>query len=266
MEVIIKKFIPTFVRVMTEQEKQLSKDEQHLHLHGASPWLAKYQEYISEFVYGAIDGSVTTFAVVAGSEGANFDLGVVLILGIANLLADGFSMSVGSYLSAKTEKEQYEKHKAVEYWEVDNLPEFEKEEIREIYRKKGFEGELLEKIVQVITADKDRWVDVMMKEELEMAEPGKPPLISALITFISFVLVGAIPLLSYLFAFLGDKNTEGLFFYSSLFTGISFAVIGFLKAKINNTTVWRGILETLTLGGIAAVISYLVGDLLRSIL
>ncbi len=248
---------------MTDREKSLAPDEQHLHLHGGNPFLAKYQEYISEFVYGAIDGSVTTFAVVAGSEGANFDLGVVLILGIANLLADGFSMSVGSYLSAKTEQEQYEKHKAVEYWEVDNLPEFEKEEIREIYRKKGFEGELLEKIVEVIISDKDRWVDVMMKEELELAEPSKPPIISGLITFIAFVVVGSIPLLSYLFAFLGDKNTTDLFLYSSVFTGISFGIIGLLKAKVNNTTIWRGVLETLTLGGIAAVISYLVGEGLR---
>ena len=139
--------------------------EASLH-NGSNSWIVQYQEYIAEFVYGAIDGSVTTFAVVAGSEGAHFDLGVVLILGIANLLADGFSMSVGSYLSAKSEKEQYEKHKRIEYWEVDNLPEIEKEEIREIYQAKGFEGEILEKIVEVITANKDRWVDIMMKEEL----------------------------------------------------------------------------------------------------
>ncbi len=237
--------------------------EASLH-NGSNSWIVQYQEYIAEFVYGAIDGSVTTFAVVAGSEGAHFDLGVVLILGIANLLADGFSMSVGSYLSAKSEKEQYEKHKRIEYWEVDNLPEVEKDEIREIYRAKGFEGEILEKIVEVITENKDRWVDIMMKEELEMMEPSKPPLLSGLITFISFVLVGAIPLLSYVIAFItGNKDATHLFMMSSIFTAISFLVIGLLKAKVNHTSIWKGIFETLLLGGIAAGISYGVGIFLR---
>ncbi|NQZ77823.1 MAG: VIT1/CCC1 transporter family protein, partial [Ekhidna sp.] len=86
-------------------------------LHGSKyPWINRFQEYLGEFVYGAIDGSVTTFAVVAGSAGANLDSAVVIILGFANLIADGFAMSVGSYLSNKSEKESYEKHKAVEYW------------------------------------------------------------------------------------------------------------------------------------------------------
>jgi VIT1/CCC1 family predicted Fe2+/Mn2+ transporter len=131
-------------------------------------FLKKYQNYLGEFVYGAVDGSVTTFAVVAGSVGAGLDISVILILGFANLLADGFSMSVGAYLAAKSEKENYQKHKNVEYWEIENLPKTETEEIREIYSSKGFEGELLEKVVEVITSDKDRWVNEMMKDELNM--------------------------------------------------------------------------------------------------
>ena len=105
-----------------------------------SKW-ANIQEYLGEFVYGGIDGSVTTFAVVAGSAGAGLPGSVIIILGFANLIADGFSMSVGSYLSKKSEMQNYEKHKKIEYWEVENIPEKEKEEIREIYREKGFEGE-----------------------------------------------------------------------------------------------------------------------------
>ncbi|MEQ9022461.1 MAG: VIT1/CCC1 transporter family protein, partial [Pseudomonadales bacterium] len=85
--------------------------------------MSRIQAYLGEFVYGGIDGSVTTFAVVAGSAGANLESSIVIILGFANLIADGFAMSVGSYLSTKSEKENYEKHKAIEYWEVDNLPE-----------------------------------------------------------------------------------------------------------------------------------------------
>jgi VIT1/CCC1 family predicted Fe2+/Mn2+ transporter len=108
-------------------------------IHGSKyPWVNNFQDYLGEFVYGGIDGSVTTFAVVAGSAGAALNSEVVIILGFANLIADGFAMSVGSYLSTKSEKENYNKHKKIEYWEVDNLPDKEKEEIRDIYRAKGF--------------------------------------------------------------------------------------------------------------------------------
>ena len=74
--------------------------------------------------------------------GANFNSNIILIFGFANLLADGFVMSVGAYLSAKTEKDQYQKHKAIKYWKIENIPEKEIEEIPQIYRAKGFEGEL----------------------------------------------------------------------------------------------------------------------------
>ncbi|MEO1655508.1 MAG: VIT1/CCC1 transporter family protein, partial [Bacteroidota bacterium] len=137
-------------------------------IHKQNHHFARFQDYLGEFVYGGIDGSVTTFAVVAGAAGANLPSSVVIILGFANLIADGFAMSIGSYLSTKSEKDNYEKHRKIEYWEVANWPDKEREEIREIYQAKGFEGELLEKVVETITADKDRWVDVMMKEELEM--------------------------------------------------------------------------------------------------
>lgn len=241
----------------------MSKNEHHLH--GSASWFSKYQAYLGEFVYGGIDGSVTTFAVVAGSAGANLDISVVLILGFANLLADGFAMSVGSYLSSKSEIDNYNKHEKIEYWEVDNLPEKEREEIREIYEAKGFEGELLEKVVDVITEDKDRWVDVMMKEELEMVKEDKSPFIKGLITFISFAIVGFIPLISYVFDFAGDQKGENLFTLSCIFTGIAFALIGYLKAVINHTNKIKNILETVVLGGTAAGVAYFVGDVLEKL-
>ena len=121
-------------------------------------------------MYGGNDGSVTTFAVVAGATGAGLNSQVIIIPGFANLLADGFAMGVGSYLSHKSEQQNYQKHKQIEYWEVDNMPDKERDEIRDIYRNKGFDGELLEQIVATITADRDRWVDVMMKE-LVLGQP-----------------------------------------------------------------------------------------------
>lgn len=235
-------------------------------IHGSKhPWVNRFQEYLGEFVYGGIDGSVTTFAVVAGSAGANFSNEVVIILGFANLIADGFSMSVGSYLSTKSEKENYNKHKRIEYWEVDNLPAKEKEEVRDIYRAKGFSGELLEQVVDKITEDKDRWVDVMMKEELDMSEETKSPFTMGGVTFLSFIIFGFIPLISYVISYfeLIPSNTN-LFLISSILTGIVFIIIGYLKALINQISTLRSVLETLFLGTAAAALSYWVGNVLES--
>lgn len=232
-------------------------------LHGSKfPLVNRFQEYLGEFVYGGIDGSVTTFAVVAGSAGAGLESSVVIILGFANLLADGFAMSVGSYLSTKSEQENYDKHKAVEYWEVDNLPEKERDEIREIYAAKGFEGELLEQVVAKITEDKDRWVDVMMKEELDMTEETKSPLAMGGVTFLSFLIFGFIPLLSYVLNYYKLLSAD-LFLVSSVLTGLVFCLIGYLKAIVTQTKVLKSVLETLFLGGAAALLAYFVGDVLE---
>lgn len=234
-------------------------------IHGQSTWVARFQDYIGEFVYGGIDGSVTTFAVVAGAAGAQLDSAVVIILGFANLIADGFAMSVGSYLSTKSEKQKYQKYKNTEYWEVENLPDKEREEIREIYAAKGFEGELLEQVVDQITADKDRWVDVMMKEELEMAEETKSPIAMGAVTFVSFVILGFIPLVIYVIDYTVG-TTADLFLYSSVMTFIIFGLIGFAKSYVTNTSRIRGMFETLFLGGSAAVLAYFVGDVLEKLI
>ena len=234
-------------------------------LHKSSGFLKKYEAYLGEFVYGGIDGCVTTFAVVAGSVGAGLDSSIIIILGFANLLADGFAMSVGAYLSNKTKKDNYNKHKQIEYWEVDNLPELEKDEIRVIYKEQGFEGELLEEVVNVITSDKDRWVNVMMKEELVMFDEDKSPVIIGGVTYLSFIIIGIIPLLVYVVDYIYSLESN-LFLLSSILTAIGFIIIGWLKAFVNQTPFWKGILETLLLGGIAAIVAYFIGDFLESII
>ncbi|GAB3659391.1 VIT1/CCC1 transporter family protein [Echinicola sediminis] len=235
----------------------------HIQEENASP--SNFEKYLKEFVYGGIDGCVTTFAVVAGSVGAGLNSSIIIILGFANLLADGFSMSIGAYLAAKTERDNYHKHRRREYWEIKHMPRDEKEEIREIYKEKGFEGELLEQVVETITKDKDRWVDVMMKEELEMIKDKKNPFWIGFFTYISFIAIGLIPLSVYVWDYFLplDKN---VFLITSLLTGAGFALIGLLKAHVNQTKMWKGVLETLFLGAIAAVVAYYVGDLLEQLL
>ena len=234
-------------------------------IHQTNHLFRRFEKYLGEFVYGGIDGCVTTFAVVAGSVGAGLESAVIIILGFANLLADGFAMSVGAYLSSKSNKDNYDKHRQVELWEVEHMPDSEKEEIREIYRAKGFTGDLLEKVVQVITSDKNRWVDEMMKDELEMMKDDKSPLYIGGVTYLSFLLIGLIPLIIYVVDYFNPLNQD-LFLTASILTAIGFAIIGLLKAYVNQTRFWKGVLETLLLGGIAATVAYFVGDLLESII
>src|SRR3989344_3794488 len=122
-------------------------------------------QYLGEFVYGAIDGTVTTFATVAGATGAALSPGIVIILGFANLIADGFSMACGNFLSERTQRDYIAKERKREEWEIENVREGEVEEIRGIFKKKGFKGKDLKRAVEVITSDKKVWVDTMMSDE-----------------------------------------------------------------------------------------------------
>jgi VIT1/CCC1 family predicted Fe2+/Mn2+ transporter len=238
---------------------------QEAKIHKEISFAGNIQNYLREFVYGGIDGAVTTFAVVAGAVGADLDASIIIILGFANLLADGFSMSVGAYLSAKSEKENYNKHRNIEYWEVENIPDKERQEIVEIYQAKGFEGELLEKVVDVIVSDKERWVNEMMKDELNMMEDSKSPFKIGLATLASFILIGLIPLIVYVYDLIWKTDID-LFFWTSLFTGLAFLVVGWLKSFVNQTNTLKSISETLLLGFLAALVAYFVGDFLESLL
>jgi VIT1/CCC1 family predicted Fe2+/Mn2+ transporter len=172
---------------------------------------AHLEDYLSEFVYGGIDGAVTTFAVVAGATGARFDTTVVLVLGFANLIADGFSMSVGSYLSTKSEQE-------------------------------------------------------LMVKRKESIKDEPSPIINGATTYVSFILVGLVPLLSYTIDYIFNLQSDDLFLISGILTAIAFIGIGLLKSRVAHTNVRRAIFETLILGVIAASFAYVLGDLLEQLI
>ena len=174
-------------------------------------------------------------------------------------------MSIGAYLSARSEQQNYDKHKAVEYWEVDNLPDVEREEIRDIYRAKGFSGELLEQVVEVICSDRDRWVDVMMKEELDMIREKRSAVAIGATTLASFVLVGFIPLISYVWDYVAEYQGDK-FVTAIVLTSIAFIVIGLLKSVVTQTNKLTGIAETLLLGMTAAGVAYYVGFFLERLI
>ncbi len=234
-------------------------------IHGENGFFRRFQAYLGEFVYGGIDGSVTTFAVVAGAAGADLSSAIVLILGFANLIADGFAMSIGAYLSTRSEQQNFDKHRAVEMWEVENMPEAEREEVRDIFKAKGLEGELLEQVVEVICSDKDRWVDVMMKDELDMIREKRSAFTIGATTFASFVIVGLIPLVVYVIDYIRGLESD-LFLMAGILTTVAFTIIGFLKAIVTQTSKIKGIAETLLLGATAAAVAYYVGYWLDSLI
>lgn len=233
--------------------------------HSKNSWMLKFEKYLPEVVYGSMDGIVTTFAVVAGSAGADLTIDIILILGVSNLLADGLSMSIGSYLSKKSEQDNYNKHAKIEAWEIDNIPETERQEVVDIYKAKGFEGHELEIVVNRITSNKQVWLDTMMKDELGLIPEKKSPFRSGLSTFLSFVVAGGIPLIVYVFAYAGKLGVNP-FVLSSGVTLLAFILIGYIKTYVTKIGLLRSILETLILGASAATAAYLIGDYLEKIL
>jgi VIT1/CCC1 family predicted Fe2+/Mn2+ transporter len=233
--------------------------------HSAGSWMVRFEKYLPEVVYGSMDGIVTTFAVVAGSAGADLSINIVLILGMANLLADGLSMSIGSYLSKKSEQDTYAKHLRIEAWEIENMPELERQEVADIFKAKGFEGQELEMVVNRITSNKQVWIDTMMKDELGLVVEKKSPFRAGLSTLLSFVAAGGVPLIVYIFAYSGELGTNP-FMLSSLITLMAFIFIGYIKTYVTKVGLVRSILETLVLGTSAALAAYFIGDFLEGIL
>lgn len=215
--------------------------------------------YVRDWIYGGIDGAVTTFAVVSGVAGAELAPLIVLILGFANLVADGFSMAASNFLGTRAELDDYRRLEKIEYRHIEVAPEGEREEIRQIYRDKGFAGEELERAVELITSDKDRWVKTMLTEEYSLPAEIRSPWKAALSTFTAFVVCGLIPLAPYLF------GVENSFVVSSVLTGATFFIIGSIKSRWSTASWLRSGLETFFVGALAAVLAYAVGVLLKGI-
>ena len=228
--------------------------------------------YLRDWIYGGIDGAVTTFAVVSGVVGAALSPVVIVILGVANLLADGFSMAASNFSGTRAEADEYERLRAVETRHIQRDPEGERREIREIYRKKGFDGEDLERAVEVLTADEERWIKTMLREEYGLAHDVRSPRLAALSTFGAFLVCGAVPLLPYLVpvgwagAWVGGWAGGGPFGLSCLLTGLVFVAIGAGRSRWSLAPWWRTGLETLATGGIAATLAYGAGWALRRLI
>lgn len=222
-------------------------------------------EYLGDFVLGAIDGCVTTFAVVAGVAGASLSAGIVLVMGFANLFADGFSMAVSNFSSLRSSKEFVEKERQREAWEIEHYPDGEMEEIKQIYKKKGFKGKDLERAVSIITSNKEVWIDTMIRDELQLTPDIRSPWWAGFATFMAFIIIGFVPLLAYVLALFFPFFQESTFMISTVLTLITFFSIGAVKYYVTGKNWLLSGLETLFVGSAAAVIAYFVGYILKEI-
>ncbi len=218
-----------------------------------------HHNYLRDWIYGGIDGSVTTFAVVTGVVGAHLSPVVIVIMGFANLVGDGFSMAAGNFLGTRTEHDDISRLATIEHRHIELTPDREREEVRQIFAAKGFAGTDLERVVELITSDRERWVRTMLSEEYGLPQKARSPWLAAIATFSAFVICGLAPLIPFL------TNVNRPLRLSILITGAVFFAIGSVKSRWSTVPWWRSGLVTLSVGGVAAGLSYAVGVLLKNL-
>ncbi|WP_170385131.1 VIT1/CCC1 transporter family protein [Ruegeria atlantica] len=210
---------------------------------------------LRDIVYGGIDGSVTTFAIVAGVAGAGLSPFIIVALGLANVLADGFSMAAGNYSGTKAELDNIRRIRAIEERHIHQFPDGERSEVREILAQKGLSGRVLEEATDAITANHDNWINLMIEGEYGLGSVDPHPIKAATATFLAFLIAGMVPLLPFLL------SLDQAFAVSAWMTMGVFFAIGAFKSRWSLAPWWRSGGETLVIGGAAALIAYLVGSL-----
>jgi len=224
--------------------------------------LGRTQEFLKQIVYGGNDGIVTTFAIVAGFAGAQSE-GVaqigglaVLVFGLANLFADAVSMGLGEYLSLRSQHDLYRSRRASELEEISRNPDQERTELFEILRQRGLPAGEADTAAAILTRHPRIMADLMMTYEFGMQDPDEEnPAISGLVTFLSFTVFGAVPLVPY---FLRDPTHE-TFLLSVLATFGALCGLGLLRWNATGEKILRCVGETVLVGAICAAVAFGVG-------
>lgn len=213
---------------------------------------------ITDIVIGMSDGLTVPFALAAGMSGAVASNGLVTTAGIAEIIAGSIAMGLGGYLAGRTEQDHYESELKREYDEVERVPEWEKEEVREVFAEYGLSIESQNVIVEELAKDKHKWVHFMMKFELGLEEPDPRRATKSAATIgVSYIVGGVIPLLPYFFT---STPVDGLKI-SAIVTLICLFVFGFFKSKVTGQPVWTGALKVTLIGALAAGAAFAIANL-----
>lgn len=231
----------------------LSTDQQRRHHRDADPHVRA--RWLSDVILGAQDGLVNTLGVVLGVAAASADARIVFASGMAAGIAESLSMAAVGYTSSVARGDLFRSERAREYRHVETTPDVEREEVRALYVRKGFEGELLERVVATICANKDVWVAVMMAEEHELLPvDARASLRSAIIVGVSAFAGSVLPVLP--FALLGLRASVVVAL--GLGAALLFA-LGAYKAKVTAGRRARSGTELAVIGMASAVAGYAIG-------
>ncbi len=215
-------------------------------------------DLVTDIVIGMSDGLTVPFALAAGLSGAVSTNAIVITAGLAEVAAGAIAMGLGGYLAGKTEVDHYNSELKRESWEVDNLPDREKEEVRSIFEGMGMTPATQKLVVDEMSKDKEKWVDFMMRYELGLEKPDpKRARNSAMNIGLSYVIGGLVPLTPYFFT---AHPIDGLKL-SACITVICLFIFGFLKAKATGQNPWGGALRVTVIGSLAAIAAFLIARL-----
>ncbi len=224
-------------------------EEQHQHPHA----------YIGDAILGLNDGITTTLVFALSVSGASGIPGTVVLAGLAEMFAGGVAMFLGGFMSAQSEKEAVQHQIAVEQHEIEVEPEEEREELRQIYREKGFSGGQLSSIVEHLTGDKERWLNSLIRDEL-LIRPGElrsPWRVAAVVGF-SFVVGALIPLLPFIATLPDSSVIAAVLSIGALF------LTGALKSRYSHRTWIRSGAEMVLVGILGTAAGLVIGKILAS--
>lgn len=208
---------------------------------------------VKDIVIGMSDGLTVPFALAAGLSGAVDSNSVVLIAGIAEIVAGSIAMGLGGYLAGRTEQDHYRSELQRERGEVEDVPEREREEVREVLQAYGVAPALAATVAEDLAKDKGKWVDFMMRFELGLERPDPRRAGQSAVTIaLSYALGGALPLVAYVFT---SGPREGLLI-SCAITLVALLVFGWAKSKATGRPPFQGALRTAFIGAIAAGAAY----------
>jgi vacuolar iron transporter family protein len=214
---------------------------------------------LSDFILGAQDGLVNVLGVILGIAAATNDVRIVLVAGLATTFAESISMGAVAFTTTLADADHYQSELEREYRHIQEIPNLEKQEIRDIYTDKGFKDDLLDRIVDTVTANKDVWVAVMMAEEHQLAPVDRKQAIrAAWIVGLSAVIGSLVPLAPFMFLPVATSMWA-----SVLVTALVLFAIGVYKARVTVGKPMRSGMEMAIIGTLSALAGYLVGILLK---
>jgi vacuolar iron transporter family protein len=215
-------------------------------------------DFITDVVIGMSDGLTVPFALAAGISSAVSSNDLVITAGIAEIIAGSIAMGLGGFLAGKTEAEHYQSELKREYFEVENMPEMEKEEVMQVFRDYGFSENSQKIIVDELSRNNKNWVDFMMKFELGLDKPDSNRATKSALTIgISYIVGGSIPLLPYIMTRLPIDGLK----LSAIVTLICLFIFGYYKSKATGQPLFKGGLKVMFVGAVAAAAAFFVARL-----